>query len=254
MQLVFNSNADQQDIVNHTLFLLGRITTSEYPLKDIARNVNAGLSIIWQAIFEAYGGWKFMDDGQSDTSTGVPYADQTITSGTGLYSIPSASLVIDGMIFRTAASQPYQQLKPLTHEEFMAMGADAMFPSTGMPIYYLLQGDIIRLLPIPNFTLASTGLRVFFQKDMTAFASTATTATPGFASPFHEACAVYAALVYAKAYMPDRVSQLSADWVYYVGDPGKKLTGAIQAFYAKRYAERWPKGIPAGRDLVEEYS
>lgn len=253
MQLQFNSHADQQDIVNHTLFLLGRITVTEYPLKDIARNSNAALSIIWQAIFEAYGGWKFMDDSQADASTGLPYADQTITSGTGLYGIPSSSLVIDNMVFRLTASSPWQQLKGITHEEFYAMGSDALFPANGMPIYYMLQGDIIRLLPTPNFTLASTGLRVFFQKEMTAFASANTTTIPGFASVFHEAVAVYAALIYAKAYLPDRVAALQMDWNYFVGDPGKKISGAIQAFYAKRYGERWPKGIAPQPDLVEDY-
>lgn len=243
----FSDTSGKQGIVQDISFLLGNgIDLNAYTIADRTRNINLKLDLVWMIIFEAYGGWKFMDDGISDASTGVPYADQTITSGTGLYGIPTAAITIDKMFFKNTSGGSFQQLQGLTHEEFYKMGGDAAFPSNGVPWAFLLQGDIIRLLPTPNFTLA-TALRVYFDQNMTLFTTADTTATPGFNRNFHRILSVGAALDYALSHgMADKVTYLTNLWNYYERGIGK--------FYEKRFKERFPKNIQRGQDLMEEFS
>lgn len=242
----FNSEANNQDLISDISFRLGSgIDLNNYTLKDRTRNINTRLGMAWHSIFESYGGWKFMDDNQSDASSGLPYADQTITSGTGLYSIPSAALAIDSIEVKYTSGGVLTKIYPLSHEEFMQRGGDSSWSSNGTPLYYMLQGDIIRLLPTPNFTLA-TAMRVYFQKSMTAFTTSDSTATPGFASIFHHILSIGAALDYAQGRLPAKVPGLTSAY--------NEVEARMRSFYAKRWRDREPKRIGAGSDIVEQYS
>jgi len=237
----------KQGLVQDIAFWLGNgIDLNNYSLADRIRNMNFRLDLIWTMIFEAYGGWKFMPDDISDTTTGVPYSDQTITSGTGLYGIPSAAITVDGVFMKSASTANWKKLIPLTYEQFIDMGGDGAFPSTGVPNYYLLQGDIIRLLPIPNFTL-STALRVYFDQNMTLFTTSDTTTVPGFNRNFHRMLSIGAALDYAMSHgLTDKVNYLSALWLDY--------ERRLKLFYSKRYKELFPHNIGGGKDLMEEFA
>lgn len=239
----FSDTTDKQGLIEDITFLLG-VNTGNYSLADRTRNMNERYRMVWQMIFESYGGWKFMDDNVSDASTGVPYADQTITSSLGLYPFPVAGLTANGAAFKPTSASNFQKLLPLTHEEFMAMGGDGRFASNGVPVYYMLQGDIVRLLPTPNFTLASA-LRLYFDQGVSLFIATDTTKTPGFASIFHRMLSVGGSLDYALArQMQDKVVSLSNLWVDYE----RRLRG----FYSKRFMDRFPNKIGPGHDLMDD--
>lgn len=187
----------------------------------------------------------FIDDNTSDTSTGVPYAEQTLTSGTGLYALPSAALTVRGVSTYNGSSR--SKLKPLTHEEFEAMGGDAAFPSNGVAEWYMLQGDITRLLPIPNFTQSSNGLRIYFDQSISRFTASDTTKVPGFAAPFHRMLSIGAALDYALAMgQQKKANNLQSLW----NDYERRL----RSFYSKRWVERQPNRIGPGPDLMEEFA
>lgn len=252
----FNSEANSQDLISDITFWTGQ-DTGNYSLNDRTRNINNRFAMIWAIIFEAYGGWKFMDDNVSDASSGLPYAEQTITSGTGLYGIPTGALTIDSVWFRSTSGGPLNKLIPISHEQFYAMGGDSRFPTTGVPEFYMLQGDIIRVLPTPNFTLASTGIRVYFEQGMSNFVPSDTTKVPGFASIFHRALSIGGALDYALANpqtVATKVTVLNAEWEKFAGNPESGARGSIQKFYSKRFRELFPSSIGAGSDLVEEFS
>lgn len=243
--MVFSDTSGKQGLIQDVTFLLGLGLTA-YTIEDRTRNMNSRFSMLWHTIFESYGGWKYIDDNTSDTSTGVPYADQTINSGTSLYQLPSAALAINGIQVKSSAGVFQTPLSPLTEEQFLQMGGEAAFPSTGTPWAYLLQGDILRLLPTPNYTLASA-IRVFFDQGISTFATSDTTKVPGFASPFHRALSVGCALDYAMARgMQDKKVWLEALW----NDYEKRIAD----FYSKRYKARYPHRIQAGVDLVQEFS
>lgn len=252
MSLVFSDDSGKQGIIEDITFLLAGTTIVDYPLADRTRNVNLRQSLVWHTIFEAYGGWLFMDDSQSDATTGVPYADTNLVNGTGLYVLPTSSIVISSAWMKATSGSTFNSLIPMTPEEYTQRGGESAFAATGIPTYYMLQGDIIRLLPAPNFTLSSA-LRVYFEKDFTAFTVADTTKTPGFAGPFHRALSIGAALDYALVYKKDLAANLASLWTDLMGIPDERIVGRIARFYAKRFKERFPSRIKAGEDLADEY-
>lgn len=239
----FSDTTDEQGIIEDITFLLG-VDSGNYSLPDRCRNINERFRQVWQMIFESYGGWKFMDDNTSDETTGVPYADQTITAAKVLYPLPAEALTVNAVQIKLTAGGPFTKLTGLTFEQFMARGGDGAFVTNGTPNFYILQGDIIRPLPTPNYTLAAA-LRVSFDQGISAFVPGDTVKVPGFASPFHRMLSVGAALDYALArQMPDKVNYLSNLWVDY--------ERRLRAFYSKRFLARYPHGIPPVYDLMND--
>jgi hypothetical protein len=240
----FSDTSTKQGIVEDISFLLG-LDINAYPLADRTRNANQRMAMVWQMIFESYGGWQFMDDNVSDATTGIPYANQNLTSGTGLYVLPTGSLTINQVSILNSGGNR-ENLVPITYEEFQKMGADAGFTSNSTPHYYILQGDVIRLLPIPNYS-STNGLRIYFDQGMSNFTAADTTKVPGFASIFHRMISIGAALDYALARgLTERVTYLQNLWNDY--------EIRLKEFYSKRWKDRMPHRISAGRDLVGEYS
>lgn len=242
----FNGNADGQDLISDITFLLGGVDINRYLIKDRTRSINERQRMIWSSIFSAYGGWLFMDDNSSDTSTGLPYADQTITASQGLYQLPTTALTIIGAEIKYQNATTLFKLKGLTHEEFLSAGGDATFPTPSTPWAYLPQGDVMRLLPAPNYTQAAS-LRIYFDAEFLIFTSSDTTKIPGFASVFHRMLSVGASLDYAQAKgLKDKIVTLSNLWNDY--------DNRLRHFYSERYKERVPHRINPGEDLVEEFS
>ena len=230
MQL--NSNSDSQDLKSDTSFLLGGVTissTGQYPLVDFVRNINERYRAVWGWIFEAYGGWQWDDSNQTD----LPQATATLTSGTATYALPSGALTVRGIdILASGSTTLWYTLTPLTAELIQQReGIDNFLSTNGNPKYYRLIGDTVELFPAPNYTQASS-LKVYFDRDISSFASTDTTKTPGFASPYHRALSIGAALDFAQIHLKDRVPQLERDWIRY--------EFLIKKFYQQRFKQLFP--------------
>jgi hypothetical protein len=238
--MMFSNNSTKTGLIDDITFLLG-IDVNAYPLLDRTRNINERYKMVWQMIFEAYGGWKFQDDNLNT----VPYADQTLTSGTATYTLPTGALTIN-MAEIMDSNSIWSRLIPITEEEYNKMGADASNTTSSIPVYYMPYEDTIKLIPTPNYTVAS-GLRVYFDQGVSEFVYTDTTKTPGFASPFHRMLSIGAALDYALANdIGNKVIYLQNLW----NDYERRL----KEFYSKRYHDRYPHKIRRGIDLMEEFS
>lgn len=253
MSLQFQSEANGQDIISDITFLLGANLAANFKINDRVRSVNEWMNTVWTWIFESYGGWQFMDDNTSGVTGNVtsgtndgPFADQTLTSGTGLYGLPTGTLTVVGVQMKTVSGGPLTPLVPITYEEFLDRGGDGSFPSTGVPRFYILQGDIIRLLPVPNFTLAAS-LRVVFDQGMSGFTPSDTTKVPGFAGVFHRILSIGASLDYA---MFRGTKNQVSDLTSLRNDYERR----IKSFYGKRFKARFPQRMNPGEDLVDEFS
>ena len=234
----FSDATTNQGLVQDITFLLG-IDTNAYSIQDRTRNINARYSMVWSMIFESYGGWQFIDDNVSDATTGVPYTDTNLVSGTGLYALPSSALTVNGV--EALLGGTWNRLTAITHETAMDREIDSDTTSNN-PVYYMVQGDVIRLFPTPN-TSTTSGLRVYFDRDVSTFTYTDTTKAPGFASPFHRMLSVGAALDYAIARGVAKKADLQNLWNDY--------EFRLRKFYSKRWKDRQPARISRRSSTLE---
>lgn len=244
--MVFNdTTATQNSLVHDINFLLGGITNSEFALADKARSVNERYRTIWSWVFEAYGGWIFVDDNTSDTST-FPRADVSLTDGTKAYGLPSGSLTVRGVEVEDSNGVA-TVLKPTTYEEIQELsGAVTEFMITNaIPTHYVVTGDVIELYPTPNYT-RTNAMRVYFDRDISTFTGSSTTTAPGFAAPFHRALSVGAALDYAMANgMAEKITVFQGMWL--------DFERRIKKFYQERYYAKFPPRVKV-KDLLMEFA
>ena len=239
---------DYTNIVADITFLLGSgIDLNNYKIADRTRNVNERQRLVWQMIFESYGGWQFSAGGidPGEGVTGI-YADQNLETGVGVYDLPTEALTVNWVEILLTGNV-WRRLFPISYEEFKQMNGEQMFRANGVPSRYMVAGTQIRLLQPPNYSQTSS-LRVHFDADVLAdFVAEDTTATPSFASIFHRMLSIGAALDYALSHtMTDKVTYLTGLWVDY----SKRLSD----FYGKRWKDRYPQRFGSGPDLVEEFS
>ncbi len=197
-------------------------------MKQFTRHINTCSSKVWSWIFESYGGWVYDDSNETD----LPQGATDLASGTSKYALPSEALTVHRVEVKDSAGD-YIKLDVLT-SEMINMGIDELEPNNGTPRYYRLLGNTVELFPAPNY--ASTGgLKVYFDRGAVAFASTDTTKTPGFASPYHNALAVGASLEWMKIKQPDHktILHLKEDWARYERD--------VRQFYVERFKDYRPK-------------
>jgi hypothetical protein len=201
-------------------------------LKEFTAHANVTSSKIWSLIFNSYGGWIYDDSNQ----TNLPQAADNLVSGTKVYALPSEALVVNRLEVKDS-NGTFVKVEPFTQEMVGDQGLSEFMKTNGTPQYYRLIGNTIELYPTPNY--ASTGgLKVYFDREAVAFASTDTTKTPGFTSAYHNAVAVGAAIEWMKVKQPASavLKNLYMDWQGY--------EASIAEFYASRWRDLKPKVKP----------
>lgn len=239
--MVYSDTSGLQGIIQDITFFLG-VDLNNYKIEDRTRNVNGRFGMVWEMIFESYGGWRWQDD----NANANPYGDQDIVSGTGTGALPSGALTVRGVQLKDS-SGVYHPITCITEEEYLERGGDAVWNGvTGFPSFMLVYEDTWKLLPTPNYTQTQS-LRVYFDRDISSFATTDTTKVPGFASPFHRMLSIGAALDYAIARnLTNKQVSLQQLWNDY--------EQRLRSFYSKRYLARFPARINPGEDLMVDFS
>ena len=238
----FNDAANKQGIVQDITFLTG-VDTNKYSLADRTRNVNEWLRNAWVWIFQSYGGWEFADDNQTSAPSTLPTATQNLVSGTGVYGLPTGSLSINRVEILQTDGLTWFQLEPIALEQIPY--AEGRFLQTnGMPRFYRLVGDLVKLYPTPNYSVTN-GIKIFFEQEMTNFVASDTTAVPGFASPFHRILSLGASYDYAMANgIDDKIQSLLPQIAAKKAD--------LMKFYQSRFTEMFPTRIRVS-NLKGEY-
>jgi len=191
----FYSSSDKAGIVDDVFFLdFGDSSdhSSDYPLADIARNVNRWYDKVVTKILQSDDRLEWDDTNKTD----LPIARIDLVNGQQDYGITAATFL---KIRKVDAYDSSGNPIPLTQINLddLRGTADADFRSTaGTPEFYRLQGSSIFLYPKPNYAYTQ-GLRIFYQRNVDYFTSTDTTKTPGFAEPFHRILSLGAAYDYA---------------------------------------------------------
>lgn len=130
--------------------------------------------------------------------TDLPIGTFNLVSGQGDYTIAEDANTLD--IFNITEVRIYASATDTTYRPVEIINADhplayyAMSPSsteTGTPTHVLKRGNTLHFYPTPNYN-ATSGGKIFFEREQSYFASTDTTKEPGFPKPFHALLALYA--------------------------------------------------------------
>ena len=226
--MVFNGDANGNDIVTY----MNELVQSDNNLWTVAsktRYANMVQHEIWHDIFESYNGWQF------DSVAGSPVSSQNLIAAQNTYTLPVGSLTVVGVNYLDQNGTSCI-LNPITLEELQVRGITETnwLSVNGAPGYYRLVGNNIIVYPTPSLSITN-GLKVYFDRDGVTFVPSDTTATPGFASVYHEYTAIGACAKYAIANRLPHANDLSALY--------QKGRMDIRSFYQKRFKEKSPQSI-----------
>lgn len=239
--MIFNGDADGQDLCTLTDVKAGSNSVS-YPLKQKALMANKRSRQVWRVIWKAYGGW-IQDD---NNNSGQPETTVALTTTLrNLYAFAAAQM-IHGMEWLDSGGT-WRKLKKITLEKIQERGiAESNFMTTpGDPIYYRPVQNGVRVYPDSSANRASA-LKAIIKRDIVAYASTSTTATPGWDSILHEGLAIGMALDYALINTLATADSLAQEWADFLAD--------VADHYGAKFKENFPPQISKGRpDVASEY-
>jgi hypothetical protein len=219
-----------------TDFLCGSTSASYSPINK-RRNQNIAYQNVACMIWESDG--SFDDAANSDTLV----ATRTLANASASYTIPTTILRIKGVEVKDS-SGVFQKLRPIRLAD-LPVSVDNYLTGTGQPIEYALEGTQVRLFPAPgtgSVTMAS-GMAYRISRNVTEIPVSATTAEPGFATPYHRILSYAAAIDF---------TQDENQRKFLVSQKARLENGLVR-FYAKRYVEVKSSVRPAGKKVWRQY-
>ena len=204
------------------------ISSDTTRLKEMTATINRVQHRIWHTIFMSCGNWSYDDGNETD----LPSAYTDLISGTGKYALPAEALTVKSVRIKDA-SGIWVVINPLVDNE-LNQAKEEFYKTSGQPSYYILTGNTCELKPAPNYN-STGGLKFEFDRDSVDFVYTATTATPGFASPYHELIPVMASIEWLKIKQPGSPTLpiLIQDQI--------RVEKSMKDFYAKRFKNKVPR-------------
>lgn len=200
----FNSHATNQDLVT----LAEKLTNSNsvsFPIAEKVLYANLGNRLIMSEIHDVFGGWKYDDSNE----TTLPIATANLVSGQDQYTLPTDASYVEAVYVQSENSTDWIKLEPLKLTDFNNEQQD--YSTDGTPKYFRPIADTIQLYPATDYA-KSDALKIEYTRDISEFATTDTTKTPGFDSQFHEAIAVYMAWQYAISNNLSTEQKLAQRW------------------------------------------
>lgn len=222
--MVFNDTSTNQGILQEcesNLFnsVYGSISSNTNLLQTFTRYANRALDRIVSLIMDADSRWQWDDNNNTD----YPIATTNLISGQQDYSFAITQL----NIFRIEAMDSngnFQRLLPIDQSDIQT-ATTAFQASQGSPIFYDKLANSIFLYPTPSYS-TTAGLKVWFQRGASYFATSDTTKEPGFASLFHKLIPLWMSYDYAFS----RQLPLKDDLMASI----QKLEDQMQDFYLLR--------------------
>jgi len=168
--------------------------TTDYPLKEKARNCNRWLDRVVSLILQADNRWQWDDTNQTD----LPIATTSLVANQQDYSISTAGFLRILKVECKNSAGNWIALKQIDINQLKGTAMSEYRKIAGTPAEFDLLGESVFLYPKPSYT-SSGGLKVYFQRVPDYFAADDTDQEPGFAAPFHRILSYGAALDYAIA-------------------------------------------------------
>jgi len=234
----FSNSTNKLGLCEDVDFLCGT-TTASYPLNDKVRNLNQAYYDVNRLIWECCDNWQYDDSNKTD----LPKVMTTLASGTATYTIPSTAQRIHRIEVKDVNSN-WLKLKPIDYKD-IGISEQEYYKDSGLPVYYDLIGNLIRLYPAPSsvYVIESSGMAVYVDRNVGLFTSASTTASPGFAPQFHRLLSLQASLDFEKD--PGQRNLLLAE--------KQQLTDGLKRFYSTRSVEYKTEIMPAHKRHRRQY-
>jgi len=213
-------------------FLCGS-TSGTYPVADKIRNLNVAYQNVATEIWRCADGWGY--DDSNATTTPVGYT--TLVHSQQDYTIPSTAQFIHRIEIKDDSGN-WSKLKPIDISD-VSLSMQEFQETSGLPLYYDLVGRSIMLYPAPasGSVTPASGMAVYVDRDVTEFTTSATTASPGFATAFHRILSVAVAIDFVQNETEkNKLIQQKA-----------RLEENMKNLYSRRNAERPSRIRPHGR-------
>lgn len=202
------------------------------PIADLTSMANRANEHVASLILMSDLRWRWDDSNQTD----LPIATAALVANQQDYSIDSAHLIIERIEILDESSNRHL-LKPIDQSLLKKDRKSAMSEyreTAGTPVEYDLVGNSVFLYPKPDYSQAAS-LIIHFARGTHDFATTDTTAVPGFNSLFHDLIPLLVAYEYVSTKRDDqaRASYLLVEI--------QKKEKALQDFHAKRQNDVEPR-------------
>lgn len=227
-------------IKSDTRFLCGS-TSGTYSDTDLVRNVNIAYHDVARLIWDSADGWNYDD---SNAST-LPVAKTTLVHNQSDYSLPSTAQRVHRVEVKDSQGN-WLKLVPIDQADVKTAMPEFLGGTLGTPIYYDLVGRSVTLYPTPHSGYVTTvsGMAVHVDRDVTEFAVTATTTTPGFATPFHRILSYSAALDFEQDNQQRE----------FLAVQKRRMEEGLARFYSRRSTENPRVMQPASRKYWRQYT
>lgn len=228
-----------QELREDVFFQTGT-TSASYPNADIIRNINIAYSDVSRLIWSSAGGWQYDDS----NATTLPIGQTTLVHNQQDYELPSTCQRLQRVEVKDSAGDWSKLTQFDIHDTTIAL--PELYESSGFPVYYDVVGRSIMLYPRPSSAYCTlvSGLAVYFDRDATPFAVTATSTVPGFASPFHRILSYSASIDF------EQDSNQKQNLIILK----QRLEDGLVQFYSKRDVDRNTSISPRGKKNWRKYT
>lgn len=203
MSLTYNDTTNYKGVVQiyekEVGLSNGAVSGNTTLLKELTADVNQSLDDFFSIALPASGDWQLDDSNQ----TSYPIVTANLVQGQRDYPFTTDSdgnLILDiykVLILPTATATLYQPLGVIDAQSEDWNGIQVNLLTQGVPYQYDKTANGIFLDPIPSYN-ATSGLKVYINREASYFAYTDTTKKPGVPGLFHRYFAIKPAMEYAR--------------------------------------------------------
>ena len=238
--MIYNDSTNKLGIINDiATWCFGSSSnddTTAYPLADKTRNANAWYDRVVSLIMKADNRWEFDDINQTD----LPIATTALVANQQNYGLNAA---VHYKILRVEildSNGNGQQLNPISQDDKTGTAMTEYQETAGTPEEYDLVGNSIFLYPKPSYAYTA-GLKIYFQRGASYFASGDTTKTPGFNEMFHRIISLGASLDWIS------INNSGSNKIPILTNRIKELEEALINFYSGRHRSKTKMSL-GGKD------
>lgn len=238
--MVFNDTSTNQGLIQDCEFWVfggdyGAISGNTTYLQEFTRLLNEGLNKATSKIMMSDANWQYDDPNHSDYPIGLTALVSGQQDYTLQFSATESHMKIDRVEVLTSDGR-WKKLLPFDLVETDQAQIEYL-KSDAEPIYYDKLANSVFLYPAPNYSQAN-GLKVFYQREPSYFATDDTTKVPGIPAVYHRLISLYACEDFAiSKNQPEKKKQIEEQRVAMETD--------MQQLFNSRDKEDIPRLVPS---------